>query len=268
MSRAGDIEELSLTPSIRTFVLAAANHSCQECGVSGDEAALQIHHITPKAEGGTNHPENLTVYCEECHRQHHEDRGDWGPSDDGIRAAEKKLARRIETEGADIDPVPADHRIIAAVERIGPATTGEIADEVGVSSEYVRRRLYALGSVEIVAKSQDRNWALSGEVENPVTGKLPDNPQRAARFARDDMMRRMRETGMDHSEIAEIAGLSEQTVPTAINRARAFDPPIPSTDEDETDPEELQRQLLALLQRVDLLEKRVDDSPSIDLNRE
>jgi len=50
-------------------------------------------------------------------------------------------------------------------------------------------------------------------VDDPVAGRLPDNSEKAARFARDDMMRRMGDHGMDHAEIAEIVGLDERTAP-------------------------------------------------------
>jgi hypothetical protein len=170
------------------------------------------------------------------------------------------LATRLNgaENASDIDPAPADRQIIAAVETIGPATTGEIADNADVTAEYVRRRLYALGSAKIVAKTEAGEWNLIEQVDDPVAGKLPDNPEQAARFARDDIMRRMKNAGMSHAEIAEVVGLAERTVPTAINRARTFDPPIPPMDrDDESDPAELHRQLRTLLRRVDELETRL-----------
>lgn len=251
--------DLSLTPSVRDFVLASHNQTCQKCGKTADEAQLEIHHITPRANGGTNHPSNLTVYCRDCHQDHHSSRTTSGDAvaTDG---ASVSLATRLNgaENASDIDPAPADRQIIAAVEAIGPATTGEIADNVDVTAEYVRRRLYALGSAKVVAKTEAGEWNLIEQVDNPVAGKLPDNPEQAARFARDDIMRRMKNAGMSHSEIADIVGLSERTVPTAINRARAFDPPLPPINRtDESDPEELHRQLTTLLQRVDALEARL-----------
>lgn len=246
--------DISLTPSVREFVLASNNHSCKKCGATDKEAQLEIHHIKPKSEGGSNHPSNLTVYCKSCHQKHHNNlRKDEHQEEDSVYSRLKKS-----TEAPDVDPVPADRHIIAAVETIGPATTGQIADEADVTSEYARRRLYALGSAKIVAKTEDGEWNLIEQVENPVSGKLPDNPEQAARFARDDIMRRMRDNGMAYGEIAEIVGLDKRTVPTAINRAKAFDPPIPPINEDkEFDSEDMYRQVMTLARRVEDLESHI-----------
>ena len=173
--------------------------------------------------------------------------------------ADKHTTHLGDIPGAhDINEAPADGRIVSAVETNGPSTTGEIAETVGVTSEYVRRRLYALGSAKVVAKNEDGEWDRIRNVKNPVAGKLPDDPEKAARFARDDIMRRMKNAGMSHKEIAEVVGLAERTVPTAINRARTFDPPIPPLDRhDESDSGEIHRQLTTLLRRVDELETRL-----------
>ena len=50
----------------RTHLFESANHQCQECG-AGWGAGLEIHHITPIADGGTNRPSNLAVLCHACH---------------------------------------------------------------------------------------------------------------------------------------------------------------------------------------------------------
>lgn len=154
-------------------------------------------------------------------------------------------------DDTELDPAPSDYKIIHAVETAGPASTGSIADEAGVSHQHTLRRLYALAAADIVAQTRDGNWDLAENVDNPAAGRLPDNPEKAARFARDDMMRRMGDHGMDHAEIAEIVGLDERTVPIAINRARALDPPLPPTGQDgERDIAELERRLAELERRV------------------
>ena len=40
---------------------------------------LEVHHITPRCEGGDNSLRNLVVLCEECHDKHHNDELDIGP---------------------------------------------------------------------------------------------------------------------------------------------------------------------------------------------
>jgi DNA mismatch repair protein MutS len=45
----------------------------KECEVCGDPVVkeLEVHHILPRAEGGSNELRNLVVLCEKCHDKHH-----------------------------------------------------------------------------------------------------------------------------------------------------------------------------------------------------
>jgi 5-methylcytosine-specific restriction endonuclease McrA len=41
---------------------------CAEClKIGRSEPATDVHHITPKRLGGTNHPSNLQALCHSCH---------------------------------------------------------------------------------------------------------------------------------------------------------------------------------------------------------
>jgi 5-methylcytosine-specific restriction endonuclease McrA len=48
--------------------------TCQDCGrkgrqvVAGKLRGLEVHHIIPRSEGGTDHPTNLKTVCHECHK--------------------------------------------------------------------------------------------------------------------------------------------------------------------------------------------------------
>lgn len=42
---------------------------CSNCG--WNEAKCDIHHIVPKAKGGSDYPTNLTYICPNCHRLAH-----------------------------------------------------------------------------------------------------------------------------------------------------------------------------------------------------
>lgn len=44
-----------------------ADRHCEFCGKQSDH--LEIHHIRPRAKGGTNRPSNLIALCPECHRK-------------------------------------------------------------------------------------------------------------------------------------------------------------------------------------------------------
>ncbi len=45
-------------------------HSCELCGCA-ITSALEVHHIKPRAEGGSNKASNLMVLCAKCHDIHH-----------------------------------------------------------------------------------------------------------------------------------------------------------------------------------------------------
>lgn len=207
---------------VREQLIKQADFSCEICPARGPQvggdATLHLHHRQSPAAGGTNDPENIVVLCADCHYHHHSGRTD-----------PEEVETNLET--VDIDPTPADLKLIQAIEKIAPATTGELAAEAGISDVHALRRLYALAAASVVSKTPDREWDLTERVDEPIRGKLPDDPEQAARHARDDVIRRMRDRGeMSHAEIARIVGLDKRTIPTAVNRARAFDPPVPPAD--------------------------------------
>lgn len=49
------------------------NYTCQVCGLKEDpkKPTLQVHHIIPRSEGGTNDLFNLTLLCDRCHKRKH-----------------------------------------------------------------------------------------------------------------------------------------------------------------------------------------------------
>lgn len=60
--------------TIRKKALQRDDYSCQRCGAKGGEEGnqeLHVHHILPKAEGGSNQLENLTTLCRVCHDEIH-----------------------------------------------------------------------------------------------------------------------------------------------------------------------------------------------------
>jgi hypothetical protein len=48
-------------------VTARDHHRCQMCGARERNAALSLHHITPRDEGGGDTAENLITLCRPCH---------------------------------------------------------------------------------------------------------------------------------------------------------------------------------------------------------
>ena len=53
-------------PATRLLVLQLAGGRCQECGA----LANQVHHVTGRAQGGTDELSNLRALCETCHGRH------------------------------------------------------------------------------------------------------------------------------------------------------------------------------------------------------
>lgn len=55
--------------TLRYQVIVRARGRCEACGVSNQERALQVDHIVPRAQGGTNDIYNLQTLCSTCNAQ-------------------------------------------------------------------------------------------------------------------------------------------------------------------------------------------------------
>ncbi|MFC7116644.1 HNH endonuclease [Natronoarchaeum sp. GCM10025703] len=231
-----------IPPEVRQLVIERDDYACQLCGTlgsqAGEEATLHLHHRESPADGGSNDPSNLVTLCDDCHHHHH-----------STRRKEDEI--QIDLDEYDISTTPADFKILDAIEEVAPATPGEIADEACISGVHARRRLYALAAAGVVAHGIDGQWNIADRVEEPARGQLPESPERAAQFARDDVIRRMRDAGMSHARIADIVGLDERTIPVAANRARAFDPPVPPSEGSDPDVADLARRLASIERQLD-----------------
>jgi 5-methylcytosine-specific restriction endonuclease McrA len=112
------------------------DYTCNECGAEGGpkgNARLQVHHITPVGDGGSDDLENLETLCSECHEtRHYNDAEEYF---DAIRAN-------------------------------APASTKEIADAVGVTrqgADYRLRQLEEDGKVESKMVGNSLLWQLVDE---------------------------------------------------------------------------------------------------------
>ncbi len=65
----------TIPPSVRRDVLARDRHQCLRKGCNHNRF-LDIHHLVPRAAGGSNDPANLVTLCSACHRLFHEKGGD------------------------------------------------------------------------------------------------------------------------------------------------------------------------------------------------
>jgi len=73
--------------NLKLFVLERDHHTCLECGTKETQRQhgswmggagvvhkmhrtnLEVHHILPKAEGGSDHPANMKTLCHDCHNK-------------------------------------------------------------------------------------------------------------------------------------------------------------------------------------------------------
>ncbi|MFE0327947.1 HNH endonuclease [Streptomyces sp. NPDC058960] len=57
---------------LRYEILERDKKTCQDCGrIPGQGVTLQVHHVLPVHQGGTNDPDNLVTLCSECHGGRH-----------------------------------------------------------------------------------------------------------------------------------------------------------------------------------------------------
>ena len=55
----------------REYILYRDNHTCQHCKGKSNDVILEVHHIIPRKEGGSDRPDNLLTLCKTCHENHH-----------------------------------------------------------------------------------------------------------------------------------------------------------------------------------------------------
>jgi hypothetical protein len=58
----------AIAPSVRAAVLARDRHRCTGCGAT---RFLEVHHLKPRREGGSNAAGNLITLCSRCHAFQH-----------------------------------------------------------------------------------------------------------------------------------------------------------------------------------------------------
>lgn len=58
---------------LREYIKTRDHHKCQKCFAFGDQINLQVHHIVPVSDGGTDDRSNLILLCSSCHTRVHQD---------------------------------------------------------------------------------------------------------------------------------------------------------------------------------------------------
>ena len=89
----------SIPDRIRHQVFKQDGYRCRECGASKDDGAtLEIDHIVPIANGGTNDISNLQTLCKKCNRGKYTDEWVGGETDLEVAENEYKQLLRLKIE--------------------------------------------------------------------------------------------------------------------------------------------------------------------------
>ena len=59
---------MPVSPRLRFEIFKRDEFTCRSCGHKSPEVVLEVDHIVPVAEGGTDNPINLATSCWECNR--------------------------------------------------------------------------------------------------------------------------------------------------------------------------------------------------------
>lgn len=62
-------KRIPIPASVREYVFQRDGFRCRGCGKSSTEVQLQIDHIIPIAQGGSNDISNLQTLCKTCNRR-------------------------------------------------------------------------------------------------------------------------------------------------------------------------------------------------------
>jgi 5-methylcytosine-specific restriction endonuclease McrA len=74
VQRPGKPNRATIKPSVRAAVLARDRHRCTTPGCRSTHF-LEVHHVKPRGQGGSNRAENLITLCSRCHQFTHESGG-------------------------------------------------------------------------------------------------------------------------------------------------------------------------------------------------
>lgn len=68
-------QRISIPPEVKTYVFQRDHYQCRICGKTEKQTALEVDHIVPIANAGSNDLSNLQTLCRRCNQQkkHHFD---------------------------------------------------------------------------------------------------------------------------------------------------------------------------------------------------
>ena len=124
------IRRVAISKRTRFEVFKRDKFTCQYCGKHPPEVILEVDHITPVAEGGTNEEANLITSCRDCNR---------GKAAVPLSVAPKSLAEKA-AETIESEEQLAGYRSVmeARAQRIED-DAWEVADALLSSKRGIRR---------------------------------------------------------------------------------------------------------------------------------
>lgn len=146
---------------LRHEVLQRDGYRCRECGASKEDTQLEIDHIIPVAEGGTNDISNLQTLCKACNRAKYT--RTWVGGESNVVAVENELnnlqnlineyeeqLRHVTNEN---DRVEYQYRIMKIKEEI-PQLNVKLSElrrdeEIRLNKEFFFKKLYVLDDSKI-----------------------------------------------------------------------------------------------------------------------
>lgn len=106
------MERAAIRKSVRFEVLKRDSFTCQYCGQKAPDVVLQIDHITPVADGGTNDILNLVTSCRECNSG----KSDRRLSDDSVVQKCRAQADELQARRQQVELISRWHMGLSGIE--------------------------------------------------------------------------------------------------------------------------------------------------------
>jgi len=128
--------------ALRWEVFERDNYTCQYCGQCAPNVKLEVDHVIPVADGGSNDMDNLRTSCYACNRG--------------------KAGLQVQrTHRQKLSPRGTKARIIQVL-RNGPMTTNEIIEALGITLNNANVSLHRLRKTgTIVQLNTTKAWELA-----------------------------------------------------------------------------------------------------------
>jgi hypothetical protein len=146
--------------ALRWLILSRDSFTCQYCGQKAPDVKLEVDHVVPVEDGGTDDPDNLKTACWSCNH---------GKSSLSImihrrKNPDKPIARtmyvRVEHRTADA--------ILLQLGLSSPLSAPDIALRMDCDKDLVRVNLHRLLKRGKLARDEQKRWLLAPSTANDL----------------------------------------------------------------------------------------------------